>query len=128
MVNTKFEAYKIRRELKRSGTEYEFKRFEKNGFGEFDKKESTIVGTLKGLYHEQSNGIQITVSDATQTRSKKTPMILCLYEDTTSLDLQVGDFVKINARTFKILGITNIQEWNIISDISLEVTDSGVPA
>lgn len=127
MVNTRFEAYKVKRELKRSGIEYEFKRCGKNEFGESNKQE-VVVGKLRGLYHEQSSGVQFTVSDATQARSKKTPMILCLYEDTASLDLQVGDFVEINARTFKILGITNIQEWNIISDISLEVTDSGVPA
>ena len=127
MLNTKFEAYKIKRELKRSGIEYEFKRFKKNIFDE-STDEFEAVGTLKGLYHEQSSGIQITTSDATQVRSKKIPMILCLYENTASLALQVGDFVKINARTFKVTGIINIQEWNIISDISLEVVDSGVPA
>lgn len=55
-------------------------------------------------------------------------MILCLYKDTASLVLSVGDIVKINAKTFKVTGVTNIQEWNLISDISLEVVDNGVPA
>lgn len=125
-MNTKFEAYKLKRELKRSGIEYEFKRFEKDEFNEPTEQE-IVVGKLVGLYHEQSNGVQITTTDATQIRSKKTPMILCLYEDTISLVLNVGDFVKINTKTFKVTGITNIQEWNIISDISLEVVDSGIP-
>ena len=128
MVNTKFEAYKIKRELKRSGIEYEFKRSKKNVFNESVPDEFEGIGKLKGLYHEQSSGIHITTSDATQIRSKKVPMILCLHEDTASLILQVGDFVTINSRTFKVTGITNIQEWNIISDISLEVVDSGIPA
>ena len=127
MMNTKFEAYKIKRELKRSGIDYEFIRNGKNDFGE-PTDEPKTVGTLKGLYHEQNGTIQITTGDTTQTRTKKVPMILCLYEDTASLALQIGDIVKINAKTFKVTGVTNIQEWNIISDISLEVVDSGIRA
>lgn len=127
MINTRFEAYKIKRELKRSGIDYEFKRTEKNDFGE-PTDELKVVGKFRGLYHEQNSTIQITAGDTTRTRTKKVPMILCLYEDTASLILQVDDIVKINAKTFKVTGITNIQEWNLISDISLEVVDSGVPA
>lgn len=127
MINTKFEAYKIKRELKRSGIDYEFKRTEKNKFGE-STSDLKVVGKLKGLYHEQNGSVQIITGDTTQIRTKKVPMILCLYEDTASLVLQVGDIVKINAKTFKVTGVTNIQEWNLISDVSLEVIDSGVPA
>lgn len=127
MVNKKFEAYKIKREIKRSGIAFEFKRSKKNNFNE-SIKEFEIIGKFNGLYHEQNSTISISTNDATQVRSKKIPMILCLYEDTVSLVLQVGDFVTINSRTFKVTGITNIQGWNIISDISLEVVDSGVPA
>ena len=129
MVNTKFEAYKIKRELKRSGIEYEFKRIQKNDFGEPVKNtEPTVIGKLIGLYHEQSSTVKISTGDTTQVRTKKIPMILCLYEDTASLVLQVGDIVIINSKTFKVTGVTNIQEWNIISDISLEVVDSGIQA
>ena len=127
IINTKFEAYKVKRELKRSGADYEFKSFGKNDFGE-PVGESIAVGTIRGLYHEQNSSIQITTGDTTQVRTKKIPAILCLYEDAASLVLQVGDVVKINAKTFKVTGVTNIQEWNLISDISLEVIDNGVPA
>ena len=127
MINTKFEAYKIKRELKRSGTDYEFKRTGKNKFGE-SNGELNIVGMLRGLYHEQNGSVQISTGDTTQVRTKKVPMILCLYEDTASLVLQIGDIVKINAKIFKVTGIVNIQEWNLISDISLEVVDNGVQA
>ena len=34
MINKEFEAYKIKRELKRSGIDYEFKRSGVNDFGE----------------------------------------------------------------------------------------------
>lgn len=127
MINTQFEAYKIKRELKRSGIDYEFKRSSVNDFGE-PVGEPIVVGTIRGLYHEQNSSIHVTTGDTTQVRTKKIPMILCLYEDTARLVLAVGDTVTINTKTFKVTGIVNIQEWNIISDISLEVVDSGIPA
>lgn len=123
MINKKFEAYKIERELKRSGIDYEFKRFSLNEFDEPDN-DSVTVGIIKGLYHEQNSNIQITTGDTTQVRTKKIPMILCLYDDAASLALQVGDLLEINKKQFKVTGVTNIQEWNIISDISLEVVDN----
>lgn len=127
MINTQFEAYKIKRELKRSGINYEFKRYNVNDFGE-PIGEPIVIGTIRGLYHEKNSSIQITTGDTTQVRTKKIPMILCLYEDTASLVLQVGDELKINNKTLKVTGVVNIQEWNIISDISLEVVDNVVQA
>ena len=127
MINTQFEAYKIKRELKRSGIDYEFKRFGVNDFGE-PVGEPTAVGTIRGLYHEQNNSVQVTTGDTTQVRTKKIPMILCLYEDAASLVLQVGDELKINNKTLKVTGVVNIQECNIIADISLEVVDNVVQA
>lgn len=127
MINTQFEAYKIKRELKRSGIDYEFKRSGVNDFGE-PVGEPIVVGTIRGLYHEQNSSVQVTTGDTTQVRTRKIPMILCLYEDATSLVLQVGDELKINNKTLKVTGVVNIQEWNIIADISLEVVDNVVQA
>ena len=127
MINTQFEAYKIKRELKRSGIDYDFKRSGVNDFGE-PVGEPTVVGTIRGLYHEQNSSVQVTSGDTTQVRTKKIPMILCLYEDAASLVLQVGDELKINNKTLKVTGVVNIQEWNIIADISLEVVDNVVQA
>ena len=125
MINAQFEAYKIKRELKRSGIDYEFKRSGVNDFGEPVGKPAA-VGIIRGLYHEQNSSVQVTTGDTTQVRTKKIPMILCLYEDAASLVLQVGDELKINNKTFKVTGVVNIQEWNIIADISLEVVDNGI--
>lgn len=149
MINTKFEAYKLKRELKKSGINYEFKRFKKNKFGEptgevawrqnpvplfplfIDESIGRVLGTMvdnvgiiSGLYHEQNSNIQITSGDTTQIRTKKIPMILCLYEDAASL--VPGDIVMINNKIFKATGVVNIQEWGIIGDISLEVFDDGI--
>lgn len=125
MINTRFEAYKLKRELKRSGIDYEFQRLGVNDFGEPDD-EPTVIGSLKGLYHEQNSNIEITTGDTTRVRTKKIPMILCLFNDAASLALKIDDFLFINKKKFKVTGIVNIQEWSIISDISLEVVDDGV--
>ena len=125
MLNTKFEAYKLRRELKRIGKEYEFQRAKLNEFKE-PIEEEMFVGKIIGLYHEQNSNVSLTTGDTTQIRTKKIPMILCLYEDANFL--KIGDFVKINLKTLKVIGIVNVQEWNIITDISLEVVDDGIHA
>lgn len=124
MVNNKFEVYKVKRELKRSGRDYEFTRPKVNDFGEPSDEEESI-GILRGLYHEKSEHIMVSMSDTTQVRTKKVPSILCLYEDATSLALVIGDRVKLNGKTMKVTGVVDIQEWNLIADVSLEVVDNG---
>lgn len=123
MINTKFESYKLRREIKKVGKEYEFKRAKKNEYKE-PTEEKEVVAKISGLYHEQNSKISITTGETTQTRNKKIPMILCLYEE--AKPLKVGDVVEINSKKFNVTGVVNIQEWNIISDISLEVVDEVV--
>lgn len=123
MINTKFESYKLRREIKKVGKEYEFKRAKKNEYKE-PTEEKEVVAKISGLYHEQNSNISITTGETTQTRNKKIPMILCLYEE--AKPLKAGDTVEINSKKFNVTGVVNIQEWNIISDISLEVVDEVV--
>ncbi len=125
MINKDFEAYKIKRELKKSGIKYEFKRAKDNDFGE-PTNDDESVGFVLGLYHEQSSNIEITTGDTTQVRTKKIPMILCLYEDAALLGLKPGDFIEFNNKKFNFTGMVNVQEWNIIADISLEVVDNGI--
>ena len=124
MINKKFEAYKIKREIRRSGNEYEIYRNAKNEFGE-PVSDIQYVGNINALYHEENSNIQITTGDTTQVRTKKIPMLLCIYDDFVDIEFSVGDFVKINSKVFKVTGIVNIQEWGIIGDVSLEVFDDG---
>ena len=124
MINKKFEAYKIKREIKRSGNEYKIYRHAKNEFGE-PVSDEQYVGKISAIYHEENSNIQITTGDTTQVRTKKIPMLLCLYEEFVETAFEVGDFVLINSKKFKITGIVNIQEWSIIGDVSLEVFDDG---
>ena len=50
---------------------------------------------------------------------------MCLYEDIDNLNLKVDDFIQmgesggnIDFSEYRIVGITNIQNWGIIADIS----------
>lgn len=119
MINKQFEAYKIRREIKRSGETYTFMRPSLNEFNE-PSGDEIEVGSLQGLYHEQNSNIQLTTGDTTQIRTKKLPMILCIYDDAKTLNLQLGDKLYLNDRILKVVSLVNIQEWNIIGDLSLE--------
>lgn len=123
MINNKFEVYKIKREIKRSGTHYMFTRAVANEYGE-PSKDWENVGVLNGLYHEQNEHVSISMGDTTQTRTKKIPSILCLYDDAAFLNLSVGDKTSINGKIMNVTGVVNIQEWNMIADISLEVVDN----
>lgn len=128
MINTKFESYKIKRAIKQSGRLYHFDRPAVNECGEPINDSFIPKGELKGLYHEQNSNIQITTGDTTQSRTKKIPMILCLYDDFNKLKLKSGDIVKIGTKSCKVTGVVNVQEWNVIADISLEVVDDGIHA
>ena len=130
-MNTKFEAHKVRRELARSGKVYDFSRLGKNKFGE-PAEPAEKIGSLKGLYHEVNNFIMLETSEAAQTRRsigmgarKKQPKILCLFESVVESGLQVDDYTVINGKQYKVIGVANVQEWNIIADISLEVVEDG---
>lgn len=142
MLNTKFEAYKVRRELKRSGKDYFFRRQAKNRFGEPSKEfewktdsvfvdgilynisVSDVLYKVRGLYHEQNSNVQLVPGETTQARTKKIPMLLCIYDDVK--ELKPGDVTVINGKSFVVAGIVNVQEWGIVGDVSLEVFDDGV--
>lgn len=123
MINTKFEVYKLNREIKRSGRLYNFYRHAINNFNErIDDPISICV--IKGIYHEEISNVQITPVDGGLARTKKIPMILCVFNEDVS-NLEMEDFVEINNKTYKVSGVNDISNWGLIADISLEVVDDG---
>ena len=125
MINKNMEAYKIAREIKRSGKQYTFMREGKGEFGQ-PIDEPIIIGSIPCLYHETSSAVRITTTEPAQIRTKKVPTLLCLYIDVSSLSLFIGDYVEMDGKRYNVTGCVNIQLWGIISDISLEVVDSGI--
>lgn len=131
MINTKFEAYKLKREVRRNGVVFEFKRRKLDKFNE-PTGELETVAEVRGLYHESNSYITETVGDAATTMTKKQPMLLCLVDDVKSSDLRQGDEIQIQLRssqmtsvTLRYVGCVDIQNWGIIADLSFEEVDEG---
>lgn len=124
-VNTQFEAYKIEREIRKNGVYNVFYRPGVNAFGEPDNTLLSTVGGLNALYHEQNGFIQVAVANEVQYRTKKQPMMMSLLSDVKALGLQIGDFTIIDDRKYTVIAIANLYNWDILADISLEVSDYG---
>ena len=108
---------KIERQLKCNGLEYTFKRKSLDKFGQ-ETDELVVVKTIKGLYHETNSYVTKKKSDASITTSKKSPMILALFDD--ALDIKMNDIVSINNSNYIVNDVLNIQNYSIAVNISLE--------
>lgn len=130
MINTKFELYKLRRELKRNGKDYTFRRRKLNQFNE-PTGELEDVLAIRCLYHEVSSFKTTSTGDSSTTVTEKQPMLLCAVEDVKGSSLEEGDFIEVNdsvygdKKVLRFVGIVDIQNYGIIADISLEVVDDG---
>lgn len=139
-LNMKFERYKIVREIKRSGKYFDFYRPKVNEFGEPSSEYEKVI-SIKGLYHEFNphqldEYVYMTRSENGEVRSKKTPQILCLFEDVYFADLdnknkyshvRLGDVVYFGAESkmYKVTDMRNYQQIDIAFDISFEEVDGG---
>lgn len=120
-MNLKFERNKLVKGLNTSGKEYKVLRDKKNEFRE-PTGEVEEVCSLKAIYHEKNEYVKAKAGDSAVYRNKNKPMLLCLHED-TSLITQ-GDYILINGKRFNVIAVSNILEWSIAADISLEVEDN----
>ena len=130
MINTRFELYKFRRELKRNGKDYTFRRRKLNKFNEPTRELEDIL-TVRCLYHEVSSFKTTSTGDSSTTVIEKQPMLLCAVEDVKDSGLEIGDFIEVEDSVYgdkkflRFVGIVDIQNYGIIADISLEVVDDG---
>ena len=122
MLNTKFEAYKIKREIEQSGRSFLVYRRKKNDYGEPSGKHF-FVGGFNGLYHEVNTnltGLGSGSSNNSTFRPRKQPAILCLLDDIKQIGVETNDFVLLNEKTFKVDIAKDIQELGIVCDLILE--------
>lgn len=131
MVNNKFEAYKLEREIKRSGVEVTLYRYGTNEYNE-PTGELVAVGSIRGLYHETNSQVTKTVADGSITRTKKQPALLCLASDYVSLSPEFGDRIILSdvqpqarKKDAKFVGAVDVANWGIIVDMSFEEVDVG---
>jgi hypothetical protein len=127
-VNKDFELYKLRREIKRSGIGCKFYRPVKNDYDELEQDFCVSLSDVQffGLYHEVNSHVELKTDTMTQWRTVKVPAFLIPWEDVQSLELRTNDIAEINGKKFIITKVGNIQEWNLIADIYLEVQDIGL--
>lgn len=131
MINTAFEAYKVRREVRRCGTKLKFYRHVLDEFGE-PVGGLVEVAEVNGLYHEQTSYVTVASGDGSLTRKKKQPMLLCVADDIANAEVKFGDIVKLPVRspqmtskTLKYVGCVDIGNWGIVIDLSFEEVDDG---
>ena len=137
MVNNRFVLYQVKREIRRSGVKMKFYRRQKNNFGEPGEPE--FFHEFNGMYHEHAPHMLdtyrfLTGQTAGDTRTEKTPQLMVPYEDFYFLndsgekewhEVKVGDEVDLNGRKCRVTGVLNVQEWNLLMDISFEEVDDG---
>ena len=145
MINNRFVLYQVKREIKRNPTKMKFYRRELNEFGE-PNDEPTFLCEYTGLYHEHNphmlDSYKILTGQVLGTYTgDKYPQIMVPYEDfwvkqtiidpvtgeekEMTIGVQKGDEVNWNGRLLRVTGVSNVQEWNLLYDISFEEVDDG---
>lgn len=134
-VNNKFELYKVKREIKRSGKSFDFYRDVKNAFGEIVDGVGDKVFTVKGLYYEHNahildSYILMTETDNGQHRIKRYPQIMCITSDirdesTGRYKIDIDDFCIFSDHKCRVVGIKDFMEWGMVCTISFEAIDYG---
>lgn len=119
----KMELHKVLREIQIHGTEYTFFRKKVDKYGEPTKEEPEQIANVKGLFHVSKGYITQNIQDGTRTHSKGQQMLMVAYENTR--EIQTDDFLIINENTYKVVEKNNIQEYNIVTDISMELVLDG---
>lgn len=119
----KMELHKVLREIQIHGTEYTFFRKKVDNYGEPTKEEPEQIANVKGLFHVSKGYITQNIQDGTKTHSKGQPMLMVAHENVG--EIKTEDFFVINGNKYKVVEKNNIQEYNIVTDISLELVLDG---
>ena len=119
----RMELHKVLREIQIHGTEYTFFRKKVDKYGEPTKEEPEQIAKVQGLFHISKGYITQNIQDGTKTHSKGQPMLMVAHENTR--EIKTEDFFVINGNKYKVVEKNNIQEYNIVTDISLELVLDG---
>lgn len=117
-----WEMQKVKREIETHGEMHTFFREVLDLDGE-STGETEEIKTIEGLAHISGTYVSRETTDATEVRTKRQPMLLCLWED--AKEIKNKDFVFINEQRFVVVNKRNVNECNIVCDFSLEVVLDG---
>lgn len=116
------ELYKVKREIQMHGEEYTVYKQKTDKYGEITSDIEEIQ-KVSGLFHITKGYTTQTVSDGTKVRAKSQPMLMVCMEG--SEQIENGMFVMINDNRYNIIDKNNIQEYNMVVDLSLELVQDG---
>lgn len=113
---------KINRQIKQNGSLYIFQRF---GIDEYDQITDEIEATFEvnGLFHEIVKYVSISESDKARVIGVPKSYILCLFDEGDPI--KIDDVVNINENKYRVTGKTNVGNYNVAYDISLELIVNG---
>jgi len=114
---------KIKRQIQWNGRDFTFIRYRQNNYHQVTTEVLEEI-TLRGFYHEAGGyggmlNIELYERDGSRNPTKMKPMILCLYEDGNKL--KMDDVVQISEYKYKVVDKTNVQNFNVAYEVSLEL-------
>lgn len=116
-MNPSFEKHKLLRFIKSQGRSYTFIGFGKNQFGEPTGESKTVE--ISGVYHESQGYVTNTATDGSNIKSKPNSLIMCLKEDSLSLERDMS--TTIQDKEYKIVDLRDVNNFGVACDISLEL-------
>lgn len=116
------EMHKVAREIQVHGDSYTLYKNKTDKYGETTNEVEEIL-QISGLFHISKGFVTQNTSDGTRTKTKGQPMLFVKYEDAEQIEN--GMFLIINNNKYKIIDKNNIQEYNLVVDISLELVLDG---
>lgn len=121
-MNKCIELYKVQREIKMHGSEFTVKRNKIDEYKEPTGEQETITA-FRGLFHITKTFQTRTIKDGTVTRTKGQPMVLADYSDIK--EICNGDIIEYNGLEYTVADVNNVEQMNIIADISMELVING---
>lgn len=115
------ELCKVSREIQRNGDRADVYEVILDEDGEYQKKNKT--DNVSVLFHITKGFVSQSIGDATISRSKGQPAFLMTFSEAEKIE--VGNIVLYNGKYYRVVEKNNIQEYNIVVDVSLEVFDDG---
>lgn len=116
------ELYKVKREIQLHGEEYTVYKQKTDKYRE-TTSDIEEIQKVSGLFHITKGYTTQTISDGTKIRAKSQPMLMVCMEG--SEQIENGMFVVINENRYNIVDKNNIQEYNMVVDLSLELVQNG---
>lgn len=112
-----FLANKIQRSIKIEGRSFTFIRY---GLDEYKQRSNVPVANIevKGIYHTTNVYIKESKREGARTKTKQQSLILMSYAD--GLQLQQDDVVQIEAGTYRVVEMNDVNNFGVAWDVSLE--------